>query len=196
MTRMSLIAATAATVLALTASTALADPNADYTGVKRNWTDNGQFITPCRFTESQLFNAVMVSQYVPEDNYTTFRDAATSEYRRDKNGGCVTLRPGVSAPRDGKVRLTANPATAVAGKSKRFTFTATTIVNGKAQAIMGATVTFAGTTATTDKGGRVRLTKRFSKPGRQRATVTLSGLKPGKANVQVTRAPKKTKPKK
>jgi hypothetical protein len=198
MARTSVIALVAAgALLALAASPALAGPNEDYTGVKRNWlANNSQYVTPCRFSESQLFYAYMVSLGVPEDNYTTFRDAAAAEYRRVKGGGCVELRPGVGAVRDSKVRLAAKPNKLVAGKSKRITFTATTIVNGKRQAIKGASVTFDGKTATTDKGGRVRMREKFSTPGRRRATVTFEGLKPGKANVQVERAKKKSKKKK
>jgi hypothetical protein len=44
-------------------------------------------------------------------------------------------------------------------------------------------------------GGRYRVSKSFSTPGRRRATVTLTGLKSGKANVQITRAPAKRKKK-
>lgn len=195
MTRTSLITLATGALLALTASPAVAGPNEDYTGVKRNWTENNQVITPCRFTEAQLANAGSVSYSVPDDNYTSFRNAVGTEWQRVKNGGCVTVRPGVSVLRNSKVRLTASPATIVAGKTKRFTFTATTVANGKRQAIMGATVTFAGSTLKTDKGGRVRVSKKFAEPGRQRATVALAGLKPGKANVQVTRPAKKRKKK-
>src|SRR3954451_19411869 len=107
MTRTLLVAAaSAAASLAIAASPALAGPNEDYTGVKRNWAEHNQVIQPCRFTEGQLFNAVMVSANVPDDNYNSFRNAATAEYNRVKNGGCVQLRPGVSAPRNSKVRLT------------------------------------------------------------------------------------------
>jgi hypothetical protein len=196
MTRTSLVPAAVTLGLLALAPPAIAGPNEDYTGVKRNWTENNQVITPCRFTESQLFNTVMVSANVPEDNYTSFRNSAVAEYNRVKNGGCVTLRPGVNAPRDSKVRLTAGPNKLVAGRSKRITFVATTIVNGKREAIMGASVNFGGTTVKTDKGGRARIAKSFSKPGRQRAIVSLTGLKPGKANVQITRAPKKKSKKK
>jgi hypothetical protein len=188
-------AALASALLALAAPPALAGPNEDYTGVKRNWSENNQVITPCRFTEGQLFNAVMVSANIPEDNYTAFRNNAVSEYQRVKNGGCVSLRPGLSAPKGSKVRLAASPAKAVAGKAKRYTFTATTIVAGKRQAIQGAAVTFAGTTGKTDKGGRFRVSKRFSSAGRRRAIVVLTGLTSGKANVQITRAPTKRKKK-
>jgi hypothetical protein len=197
MTRTSLIAVAVSAITALAlAPPALAGPNEDYTGVKRNWVENGsRSITPCRFTEGQLFNAVMVSRYVPEDNYTSFRNAAVAEYQRVKANGCVALRPGLLAPRDSKVRLTASPNKVVAGKAKRVTFVATTPVNGKQRAIQGASVTYGGTTVKTDKGGRARITKTFSKPGRQRATVTLAGLKAGKANVQVTRPAKKKRKK-
>jgi hypothetical protein len=184
-------------LLALMAAPALAGPNEDYTGVKRNWAGNQtRFVTPCLFSEGQLFNAVMVSQFVPDDNYTSFRNAAVAEYRRVKAGGCVLLRAGVYAPRDSKIRITASPAKIVQGKSKRFTFVVTTIVGGRAQAIQGAAVAFGGTTVKTDKGGRARIATSFSKAGRQRASATLAGLRPGKANVDVTRAPTKAKKRK
>src|SRR3954462_1296466 len=68
MARTSLTALAAFALLALMAAPALAGPNEDYTGVKRNWAGNQtRFVTPCRFSEGQLFNAVMVSQYVPDD---------------------------------------------------------------------------------------------------------------------------------
>ena len=77
----------------------------------------------------------------------------------------MALRPGVFAPRDSKVRLTASPNKVVAGKTKRFTFVASTVVSGKQQRIAGASVNFGGTTVKTDKGGRARISKRFSTPG-------------------------------
>jgi hypothetical protein len=194
MARTSLTALAACALLAVTAAPALAGPNEDYTGVKRNWVANQtSFVTPCRFSEGQLFNAVMVSQFIGDDNYTSFRNAVVDEYKRVKAGGCIPLRPGVFAPRGSRIRITASPAKIVQGKSKRFTFAVTTIVDGKSQAIQGASVAFGGTTLKTDKGGRARITKSFSKPGRQRANATLAGLKAGKANVDVTRAPKKAK---
>ena len=59
----------------------------------------------------------------------------------------MALRPGVFAPRDSKVRLTASPNKVVAGKTKRFTFVASTVVSGKQQRIAGASVNFGGTTS-------------------------------------------------
>src|SRR3954466_3521827 len=83
MARMSLTALAACALLAITAAPALAGPNEDYTGIKRNWADNQtKFVTPCRFSEGQLFNAVMVSQFIGDDNYTSFRNAAVAEYQR------------------------------------------------------------------------------------------------------------------
>ena len=129
-----------------------------------------------------------------EDNYTSSATPPSPSTSASSPAGRGSAARHLRPERlEEEIRVAARPNKVVAGKAKRVTFVATTIARGKRIGIQGASLTYGGTTVKTDKGGRARIRKTFSKPGRQRGIASLTGLKPGKANVDVRRPAKKKK---
>ena len=87
--------------------------------------------------------------------------------------------------RPAKVRLTASPRHIRSRAVTRVRFTARTRVAGRDEPVNGATVSFLGRSAKTDRSGKTSLKVRPRTPRVERARVSMAGLRPGKANIRV-----------
>jgi lamin tail-like protein len=86
---------------AIAVPSALADAEADFQAVFRDWRTD-QNITTCRFTRVQLLNARNEADKTPDlELYAPgFRDEVNREIRRWDSGGCRGATPGSGAARD------------------------------------------------------------------------------------------------
>jgi hypothetical protein len=85
-----------------------------------------------------------------------------------------------------RIRLTATPRRAAAGRRVRFSFRATAMIAGRRRAVGRAVVRFAGRRALTDRTGRVRIARSLPRAGGYRARATRRDLRPGSTTVRAT----------
>lgn len=86
------------------------------------------------------------------------------------------------------IRPRVRPGRAVAGVRKRFVFRVRLRAQDRIVPLAGATVRFAGRTATTGPAGVARIAAKLRRPGRYRARVSRQGLAPRAVVVRVRRA--------
>jgi hypothetical protein len=79
------------------------------------------------------------------------------------------------------------PRTAFVGQRKRFVFRAFTVLGGKSTPVAGATLSFAGRRATTDRRGRAVISTALARRGTYRATARKAGLGKGSTSVRSRR---------
>jgi hypothetical protein len=116
-----------------------------------------------------------------ENDYVETAVIADLTFPRDaERPGCVQDTPPGAAQ---QASLTVSPGSARAGRSTRFTFTASS--GGKP--LRYAYVSFAGRELAVDDKGRVSATIRLSKPGRYRATLVRRGYRRARLSVRATR---------
>lgn len=96
--------------------------------------------------------------------------------------GDVTEIEGVVEPgRAPRLRVKVFPPQVQTGERTRFKVT----VTANDLPVEGALVRLAGEQATTGRHGNARLTRRFKRPGRRRATASRDGYRPGRKTVRV-----------
>ena len=100
---------------------------------------------------------------------------------------------GTAAPPPGarqlpaRIRLTAFPRRARAGRRTRFRLRTTALVAGRRRAVAGATVRFAGRRVRTNRTGRAVMWRRLPRAGRYRLRAARRDLRTGTAFVRLTR---------
>ena len=96
--------------------------------------------------------------------------------------GDVTEIEGVVEPGPPpKLRVQVVPPATVTGQRTRFTAT----VTANDLPVEGALVRLAGREALTGRRGHAKLTRKFKRPGRRRATASRSGYRPGRKSIRV-----------
>jgi sugar lactone lactonase YvrE len=103
--------------------------------------------------------------------------------------GLAPFRPVISThqtPRPSpRIRLTVRPRTARVGRRTVFRFRATVYSQGMWRAVSQASILFAGIRRKTNRSGRARIVKTFTRAGRHSATARKRRLRAGTATVRV-----------
>jgi hypothetical protein len=183
-----LAALCALTGLLIAAPGAVAGPSEDYAFVRQDYLANqGRTITPCRFTIIQLQNARLVASQNPEDSYNGFPEAIDREIARRNRGLCGRGLPTGTPTPGSRLGLSVSPRRVRRNHRATFTFTVTGRQGSTRIVVRGARVSFQGTRRTSDRNGRVRITKLFHSAGKRTATARLRGVKSATTQVTVRR---------
>jgi sugar lactone lactonase YvrE len=97
------------------------------------------------------------------------------------NGDVTEIQGVVDPGRPPKLRLQIVPPATVTRERTRFTAT----VTANDVPVEGALVRLAGRERLTGRRGHAKLTRKFKRPGRRRATVSRSGYRPGARSIRV-----------
>ncbi len=179
-------------VLAAAVPAVRAGPSEDYTAVRQDFLANqGRQISPCRFSLTQLQSAKSIAQQNPEDAYNGFPAAVDREIARVNQGLCGkggsgSLPAGTPSP-GSKLAISVAPKSVRRRHRATFTFTVTGKQGSKRIAVKGARVTFQGARKTTDRRGRVKITKLFRTAGTRTAGASYRGVKRATTTVRVRR---------
>jgi hypothetical protein len=180
----------ALTALAVAVPAVQAGPSEDYTAVRQDFQARKDgSVTPCRFSLIQLQSAKSISSQNPEDAYNGFPEAVDREIARVNQGLCgkgKVLPAGTPSP-GSKLSLSVAPKSVRRRHRATFTFTVTGKQGAKKIAVKGARVSFQGARKTSDRRGRVTITKLFRSAGTRTAGASYRGVKSAKTSVRVRR---------
>ena len=167
-----------------------AGPSEDYTAVRQDFLANqGRSVTPCRFSLTQLQSAKSIASQNSEDSYNGFPEAVDREIARVNQGLCGkggALPAGTPSP-GSKLSLSVTPNNVRRRHRATFTFTVTGKQGAKKIAVKGARVSFQGARKTSDRRGRVTITKLFRSAGTRTAGASYRGVKSATTTVRVRR---------
>jgi hypothetical protein len=165
---------------------AQAGPSEDYTAVRQDFLANqGRQVTACRFSLTKLQSARSIASQNPEDSYNGFPEAVDREIGRVNRGLCG-LPAGTPTP-GSKLSLGVAPKSVRRRHRATFTFTVTGRQGSTKIAVRGARVTFQGFRKTTDRRGRVKITKLFRSAGTRTAGASYRGVRSATTTVRVRR---------
>ena len=167
---------------------AQAGPSEDYTAVRQDFLANqGRSVTPCRFSLTQLQSAKSIASQNPEDSYNGFPQAVDREIARVNQGLCSKGLPAGTPTPGSKLALSVAPNSVKRRHRATFTFTVTGKQGSKKIAVKGARVSFQGARKTSDRRGRVTITKLFRSAGTRTAGASYRGVKSATTTVRVRR---------
>jgi hypothetical protein len=151
-----LATACVAAIVLLPGASGLAAPVDDYRAVLADW-QQGQDVTPCRFTRPQLLNARNQAGAVPDfDSYAPgFREEVTQEIARHDRGGCRGVSPQTPVSRRERSALRAIRITAI--RPRGGSRESVTIRNTSRRAVR-----LRGATLRDRSGKRIRLSGRLA----------------------------------
>jgi hypothetical protein len=165
-----------------------AGPSEDYTAVRQDFLANqGRTVTPCRFSLTQLQSARSIASQNPEDSYNGFPQAVDREIARVNQGLCSKGLPAGTPTPGSKLALSVAPKSVKRRHRATFTFTVTGKQGSKKIAVKGARVSFQGARKTSDRRGRVTITKLFRSAGTRTAGASYRGVKSATTTVRVRR---------